>query len=232
MWGCASQVPFITARTTQEQLSKSEIQSCNLQRALELSKQEQSELQHKANQLHDENNFLYQKVEELNQTIRKKETVISLQETVIRLFDDENQTLQKNIKEQVAAQNSQVSSTLLFDKLVFLNNLLFQPGSDILSAGGKKKLKDLEGLLKQEKYTHIQVEGHADNRPLKSKAKYADNWELSALRATTVVRFLHDGVGIAPERMSATGFGHYRPVASSETVEGRQQNSRIEIILK
>jgi chemotaxis protein MotB len=236
MCGCAAKAPFFTAgnnyRNTQEQLSKSEMKCGELQRTLELSGREQAQLQLKTNQLHDENNFLYQKVKELKQTIRKKEIVISLQETVIRLFDDENQTLQKNIQEQIAAQNSQGATTPLFGKLVFMNNLLFRPGTAILSARGKQKLKELDKLLQKGKYVYIRVEGHADSRTLKSTAKYASNWELSALRATTVVQFFQDVLGIAPERMSATGFGHYQPVISNETVEGRRQNSRIEIILK
>ena len=63
------------------------------------------------------------------------------------------------------------------------------------------------------------------NLPFKS------NWELSTARATAVVRFLEDKAGIDPTRLSATGYGQYRPAAGNDTVEGRRQNRRIEIIL-
>ena len=66
----------------------------------------------------------------------------------------------------------------------------------------------------------------------KSTSKYVDNLELSAARATAVVRFLHETVGIAPERMYAVEYGQYRPIASNETAEGRNKNRRIEIILE
>ena len=67
---------------------------------------------------------------------------------------------------------------------------------------------------------------------MKPNAMYATNWELSAARATAVVRFLQESAGVDPERISAIGFGQYRPIASNETNDGRRQNRRIEIVIE
>jgi chemotaxis protein MotB len=76
------------------------------------------------------------------------------------------------------------------------------------------------------------VVGHTDNVPITGGLQkvFASNWELSAARATTVVRFLQEA-GIAPERLIATGRAEYAPVAPNDTPEGRQKNRRIEITL-
>ena len=116
--------------------------------------------------------------------------------------------------------------------MVLVNKLLFESGSAKLSAEGQTVLSKLTGLIQEERYSHIRVQGHTDDRPLKSTSWYATNWELSVARATAVVRFLQETVGVRPERVSATGFGPYRPIASNESDEGRRQNRRIEIILE
>ncbi len=192
----------------------------------------QKDLKGQLDNIDTENNALLQKIQVLDQTVKNNETVISIQETVIRLFDDSKQTLQTSIKEQIASQKIAVPSTPAPAKLVLVNRLLFRFGSAELSDDAKKLLAQLTGLLQDKRYAHIRVEGHSDDIPVKSNSAYADNWELSVLRATAVVQFLQNNVGIDPNRLSASGFGHYRPIASNETTEGRHQNRRIEIILE
>jgi len=75
----------------------------------------------------------------------------------------------------------------------------------------------------------IRVEGHTDDVPIHSD-KFASNWELSAARAVTVARYFQ-GLGVVPERLAATGFGEYRPIADNATPEGRAANRRVEIFL-
>jgi chemotaxis protein MotB len=76
----------------------------------------------------------------------------------------------------------------------------------------------------------ILVEGHTDNRPVVGNVFYS-NWELSALRATSMTRTLIQDFEIDPTRVTASGVAHYRPVASNETESGRNENRRVEIIL-
>jgi chemotaxis protein MotB len=91
----------------------------------------------------------------------------------------------------------------------------------------------MAGSLKANKDQDILVEGHTDNIPLSAalKKRFPSNWELSTARAAAVVRIFQEQAGIAPERLSATGYSFYRPVAPNSTEEGRHQNRRIEIIL-
>ncbi len=90
-------------------------------------------------------------------------------------------------------------------------------------------LKTVGEALKGYENKIIRVVGHTDNVPV-AKGQFPSNWELSAMRATTVVRFLQE-TGVAPERMIASGRGEYNPVAPNDTPEGRQKNRRIEIML-
>jgi chemotaxis protein MotB len=77
------------------------------------------------------------------------------------------------------------------------------------------------------------VEGHTDNVSVGSalKNRFPSNWELATARAAAVVRFLHEAAGLEPERLSATGYSYFKPIASNDTEEGRSQNRRIEVIL-
>ncbi len=227
--GCVSKAQFNAVRNDYN-LSQQALQTS--EKAKDQCQKDKTELQGQIETIRDENDLLSQKIDELGQTIKGKETVISLQETIIRLFDDSEQTLQTSIKEQIAAQKIEPSTSPPPMKVVLVNKLLFESGSAILSEDGKTLLKKLTGLMQEKRYPNIRVQGHTDNRPLKSTTMYATNWELSVARATTVVRFLQEVVGIEPERISATGFGQYRPIASNETDEGRRQNRRIEIILE
>ncbi|MAN08946.1 MAG: flagellar motor protein, partial [Roseobacter sp.] len=77
----------------------------------------------------------------------------------------------------------------------------------------------------------IRVDGHTDNQPLSGLGEFADNWELSQARALSVVKYMINFLGIAPERLAANGFGQYQPVASGNTEAARAQNRRIELKL-
>lgn len=76
----------------------------------------------------------------------------------------------------------------------------------------------------------IRIEGHTDNVPINT-ARYRSNWELSTARATNIVLYLQDRHKIDPERLSASGYGEYRPLVSNDTTENRRLNRRVDIIL-
>ncbi|MFQ6614385.1 MAG: flagellar motor protein MotB [Fidelibacterota bacterium] len=105
--------------------------------------------------------------------------------------------------------------------------ILFPPGeADFVTAGADVMAKISE-LLKQFPY-HIKIEGHTDNVPIHTK-DFPSNWELSANRASKIVRYLIEH-GIDPNQLSCEGFAEYRPVASNDTPEGRAKNRRVEIV--
>lgn len=110
--------------------------------------------------------------------------------------------------------------------------LFFDSGRATLKDTGKQVLQKVADSLKGYEDKAIRIVGHTDNVPISGGLQkvFASNWELSAARATTVVRFLQDA-GIAPERLVATGRAQYAPVAPNDSAEGRQKNRRIEITL-
>lgn len=116
--------------------------------------------------------------------------------------------------------------------LNLVERILFDSGQATLNAAGEKVIKRLGGVLKSIEDRAIIVEGHTDNVPISPRLKkmYADNWELSAARATNVVRFLQKEIGIDGNRLAASGYGQFRPLASNRTAEGRAQNRRIQIV--
>ena len=109
------------------------------------------------------------------------------------------------------------------------NNVLFKSGSANLNPEGEEALAQIASVLSQFSDRRFQIEGHTDNKPIKS-SRFPSNWELSTARALTVVHLLTD-MDVVAENISAAGFGEFRPRADNETEEGRQLNRRIEIIM-
>jgi chemotaxis protein MotB len=109
------------------------------------------------------------------------------------------------------------------------DDLLFASGSAALRPGSQEVLQRLAALL-NDLPNEIRVEGHTDNVPVNSP-DYATNWELSAARATTVLRYLSDEAGIEQTRLSAAAYAETRPVGENETPEGRALNRRADIVI-
>lgn len=114
-----------------------------------------------------------------------------------------------------------------------LNQILFDSGATHLRAEGKSVLKNLGDVLNRFPERALQVAGHTDNVPISPRLleQFPTNWELSTARATSVIHFLQQEVGLPGNRLIAAGFGEYYPVASNATAEGRAENRRIEILL-
>ena len=77
---------------------------------------------------------------------------------------------------------------------------------------------------------HIRIEGHTDNLPI-STEKFPSNWELSVNRATVCIRYLIENHNFRPDRISALGYGEYRPIATNDNSDGQRQNRRVDIIV-
>lgn len=111
--------------------------------------------------------------------------------------------------------------------------LLFKTASWDIDANGKNALKNLAGVLEKNPGIQVTIEGHTDNVPYNpgGTGMLKDNWDLSAKRATTVVRVLLEGTKIDPRRLNASGRSQYLPVDERNTPDARQKNRRTEIIL-
>jgi chemotaxis protein MotB len=108
--------------------------------------------------------------------------------------------------------------------------LLFDTGSAELLPEATMVLSGIVQIINQNPQYYIDIQGHTDNRPINTP-KFASNWELSAIRATTVLRYLIEN-GTSAERLTATGFGDFRPLAGNDTPEDRRKNRRVEFVLK
>ncbi|MEW5422422.1 peptidoglycan -binding protein [Amorphus sp. 3PC139-8] len=122
------------------------------------------------------------------------------------------------------------------DRFVFPSEVLFPSGSDELNPGGQEELDTLANELIQlgneippDIDWVLRVDGHTDARPI-SGGRFASNWELSAARAISVVKYLISN-GVPPDRLVAAGFGEYQPIAEGDTPEAYAQNRRIELKL-
>ena len=108
-------------------------------------------------------------------------------------------------------------------------SLLFAPAEAVLGAEAVTALRSVGEVLAQASFP-IMVEGHTDNRPI-ANSRFPSNWELSAVRAASVVRLFIE-TGVAPDRLTAAGYADQRPVALNSTEEGRARNRRVTILIE
>jgi chemotaxis protein MotB len=155
----------------------------------------------------------------------------SLQDLIQQEKDAMN-GLKQTISNALVNFKSDELSVYIKDGNVYVSmeeKLLFKSGSASVDPKGKTALEKVAGVLKTTPDVNVIIEGHTDNVPIKT-AKFQDNWELSAARATAIVRILTDD-GFDPNRITASGRGQYHPIQTNETAEGRQANRRTEIII-
>jgi chemotaxis protein MotB len=108
------------------------------------------------------------------------------------------------------------------------DSILFSPGQAALQPASISAMRAIASVLAASDFP-ITIEGHTDNIPI-ATAQFPSNWELSALRATTVLRLFNDG-GVGAERLTAIGYGETRPVETNTTPEGRARNRRVSILI-
>lgn len=186
----------------------------------ELAKLELKKLQLQ-NELADANNKLQLSQSQL-ETMRQIEAETQKRNDIYARFVKELQKMIDGGQLTVSIEGGRIVINLP-------DEVLFRSGSATLGDKGKGALAPIAAVLARFTERRFQVEGYTDNVPIKSE-RYATNWELSAARALSVVHLLIDE-GVAPQNLSAAGFGEYRPRATNDTPEGRAQNRRIEIVM-
>lgn len=201
-------------------------------------------------QLEDKNRSLQAKELELNNALAKAElerTRQTLLREELQKTSDRVRSLEMELSRKdsaVRALKDAVADALKgFDGLdIMVENrngrvyvslsekLLFKSGSIAVDPKGEDALIKLAGALAKQSDVQVMVEGHTDNKPMNSE-KIKDNWDLSVLRATSIVRILTEKGKLNDKNVLATGRGETMPVASNDTAEGRAKNRRTEIIL-
>ncbi|RJR13573.1 flagellar motor protein MotB [Candidatus Parcubacteria bacterium] len=146
----------------------------------------------------------------------------------------ELESLQKKIDSYIVEKElSNMLDTSLTDEgllVLIRDNVLFSSGSDRVRADDLEMAKEISDLLVINPPRNIIISGHTDNVPI-NNSQFASNWELSVMRAVNFMKIVIENDRLDPSWFSAKGFGEYEPIASNETLEGRAQNRRVEILI-
>jgi len=251
MTGCASKKDLVNCQTenksltTSLQTAKEELAAKNARlasveeqlaaqkRALEEQKKAYAALQKtldKSLTNASQNNIsidkLVDQINESNQYIRHLVEVKSKSDSL-------NLVLQNNLtrslsKEELKEVDVQVLKGVVYISLA--DNMLYKSGSYEINSRAAETLSKIAKIIKDYKDYDVLIEGNTDNVPI-SRENIRNNWDLSTLRASSVVQALQNDYGVDPKRLTAGGRGEYNPIADNDTELGRQRNRRTQIII-
>ncbi len=204
---------------------------------LEQLEQAQTALFEKENELNNLSNSLGVKEEELKlaeQELSARSIRVTELETIINRKDSMVTALKKSISKALIGLEGEGLTIEQRNGKVYISleeDLLFASGKYIVNSGGVTALNKLATVLSTQTDLEILVEGHTDNIPLSGNGLVKDNWDLSVMRATNVVKVLTKNPSLNPLQLTAAGRAEFVSIASNETKQGRSSNRRIEMIL-
>ena len=169
---------------------------------------------------------LVDQINESNQYIRHLVEVKSKSDSL-------NLVLQNNLtrslsKEELKEVDVQVLKGVVYISLA--DNMLYKSGSYEINSRASETLSKIAKIIKDYKDYDVLIEGNTDNVPI-SRENIRNNWDLSCLRASSVVQALQNQYGVDPKRLTAGGRGEYNPLAGNDTELGKQRNRRTQIII-
>lgn len=173
-------------------------------------------------------------INKLAEDLKKREARLTEVEEILRKRDEAANALKNKLSEALLGFKQSGLSVDIRDGKVYVSltdKLLFPSGSIVIDEKGKQVLQELAKVLQTQPEINISVEGHTDNQRVVNLGQIKDNWDLSVLRATSVVRYLTDDQKIENNRITATGKGEFQPLATGNAAEVRSRNRRIEIVL-
>ena len=165
--------------------------------------------------------------------LAERERTINDLKAIIQKQNDLVSSLLTQVTEALVGFNSDELTVQVKDGKVYVamsDKLLFKSGSAEVDKRGKEALAMLADVLTKQQDIDIFIEGHTDNVPIKT-SKFSDNWDLSVLRATSVVRILSTDYKVNPAQIIPSGRSQYFPIADNANPDGRSKNRRTEIIL-
>lgn len=175
------------------------------------------------------NTMLQEKIEELN----ARQATIQELEAMIETQNQKVQNLLNSVQDALMGFGNEELTVRQKDGKVYVamsDKLLFESGSAKVDKRGKEALAKLAEVLNKQTDIDVFIEGHTDTKPINT-VQFKDNWDLSVIRATSVVRILTKDYKVNPLQIQPTGRGQYMPVADNATAEGRSLNRRTEIIM-
>ncbi|MEE4178116.1 MAG: OmpA family protein [Bacteroides sp.] len=190
----------------------------------------QEDLQRREDELREKEqnlNALMQEFAAKEARVNELESILSRQEAVV-------QELRRTVSSALLGFENNGLTVETRNGKVYVSleeSLLFASGSTTVDSKGESALKELAQVLELNPDISIMIEGHTDDVPLRPGASIRDNWDLSVLRATAIVRILLKHGRIEPERFIVAGRGEHLPIDPAKNAEARRKNRRTEIIL-
>jgi hypothetical protein len=225
-----SQVDLATARTHGKSL---EDRLADAQRENEGLKRQLAALQGSLDQSLVQNNQGSINISKLVDEINASNKYIKQLVEAKTKSDSLNLVLTNNLTRSLSRDELQEVDVKVLKGVVYVSladNMLYRSGSYEVNDRAKTTLSKIAKILSDYKDFEVLVEGNTDDVPI-TRPNIRNNWDLSALRASSVVQVLQNDYGIAPNRLSAAGRGQYNPVATNDTELGRQRNRRTQIII-
>ncbi len=153
------------------------------------------------------------------------------------LKDSMNLAVGYNLRQSMDTSNMNEDEDIAIDinetvvMISISDKMLFNSGSYRVSSKADAILQKIADVINSEESLDVMVEGHTDNKTMVANASVKDNWDLSVLRATSVVKKLQKDYGVAPEKLIAAGRSFYQPLVDNDTSENRAKNRRTRIII-
>lgn len=221
-------------RKYQELLSLNASETQKISTELQLTQEQLNKKQEELRRLENELNEKKANLEKLQNDLIAKEKRINELESMLAKKDSEVKALKEKLKSALKGFENNGLTIVEKNGKIYVSleeSLLFASGSWNVNAKGREALSKLAKVLEENPDINIMVEGHTDNVPYRGSGQVKDNWDLSVMRATSVVKILLENSKINPARIIAAGRSEYVPLDPSNTSEARQKNRRTEIIL-
>ena len=220
-------------QVTKEQLAASNARVTSLQEQLEQQKQAYRSLQRSLDKSlanSSQNNISIEKlvdqINESNQYIRHLTDLKTKSDSLNMVLT--NNLTRSLSKEELKEVDVQVLKGVVYISLA--DNMLYKSGSYEINDRAAETLSKIAKIIKDYKDYDVLIEGNTDNVPI-SRENIRNNWDLSCLRASSVVQALQNDYGVDPKRLTAGGRGEYNPLATNDTALGKQRNRRTQIII-
>lgn len=237
---CQNENRELTAnyQNTKEELAASKARVASLEEQLAQQKKNVAALQNaldkslvNANANNINISKLVDQINESNQYIRHLVEVKSKSDSL-------NMVLTNNLTRSLSREEMKEVDIKVLKGVVYISladNMLYKSGSYEINDRAEETLRKIAKIIMDYKDYDVLIEGNTDNVPVNTKSaamkNIRNNWDLSALRASSVVQYLQDRFGVAPKRLTAGGRGEYNPVASNDTELGKQRNRRTQIVI-
>lgn len=184
--------------------------------------------------LEEENNRKKQSLDSLMALYVEKENNLKELQNVLESKNNEVKAIRDKITNALYGFQDKGLTIYTKNGKVYVSmdeKLMFASGSWTVSEEGKKALKQVAQVLEKNPDINVMIEGHTDNVPYKGPGQVKDNWDLSVMRATSIVKIMQESANIDAQRITASGHGEFLPVVENDTKENRAKNRRTEIIL-